>query len=113
MDEFNRIKGKMNSQWVGIGSVPGMNLGLSACCYNKKTMVCLRPLTVPGRGVGPHGFDSEAGNSAPNVCSDYPLIYNVADRDVEEDPMDSKYMWTVPTSGTRYAIDPYQRWVTL
>lgn len=101
---IDEVERKLESQWCGCGAKPGHNL--------RPLQVCDRPaaprgMVMPGIGFGPHGFDTYLADSIPNICSDYPVKWDVADRDVQLDAMDSDSMWDPPTSGTRDARDPW------
>ena len=101
IDEVERT---LESQWCGCGAKPGHNLRPTQVCDRPTSQ---RPMVMPGIGFGPHGFDTYLADSIPNICSEYPVMWNVADRDVQEDAMDSDHMWGPPTSGTLDAGDPW------
>lgn len=115
---FEETVNRLGTQWCGCGARPGEGLMplSTTCSYPSTNTNYVKGLTVPvlqGLGIGPHGFDTLYADAVPNVCSEYPLYYQVADRDVENDPMDEDHMWHPPTSGTtdgNDARDPHQRW---
>lgn len=100
---IDEVEKQLESQWCGCGAKPGHNLRPSEVCDPHKVP---RSMVMPGIGFGPHGFDTYLADSIPNICSDYPVMWNVADRDVQEDAMDPD-MWGKPTSDTRHAGDPW------
>lgn len=103
---FDDVRRIMADGWCGCGARPGT--GLVPLDGHARTV--LRPMTLPGRGFGPHGFEVGVANGIPNVCSEWPLIYNFTDRGLQTDPMDGEYMWTEPSTDTQRAGDPHQPW---
>lgn len=78
-----------------------------AVCDERPTCP-LRPLVLPGIGYGPHGFDTWTAESLPNICSQWPLAVNVADRTVDLDPADERVFGPMANSASAYAGVPYQ-----
>lgn len=103
---FDDVRAIMASQWCGCGAQPGAGL----VPLDKASMSQPHVMTLPGRGFGPHAFDATIADGIPNVCSDFPLIYNFVDRDLVTDPMDGRYMWTEPSTDSTNAGEPHQPW---
>jgi hypothetical protein len=101
------------TQWCGCGAVPGANLApTSACCnvpVTQRDRTAVRPMTLPGYGIGPHGLELGVTEGMPDVSADYPLIYQLPDSSFNLDPMDSN-MWDPPTTKFGGTKDPWAPW---
>lgn len=104
---IDEVERSLQSQWCGCGAKPGHGLRPMQDCGAAQQGCGAgmpRTMVMPGIGFGPHGFDTYLADSFPNICSEYPLMWNVADRDVSDDPMS---LWGPPAPGTRDATDPW------
>lgn len=101
------------SQWCGCGARPGQGLLPKYTCPGgrgaPRSGRAVRPMTLPGYGVGPHGLETGCTSGVPNINADYPLIWQLPDTDFNLDPMDS-HMWTPPTSRHGGHTDPWAPW---
>jgi hypothetical protein len=105
------------SQWCGCGARPGYNLmptytcpgGRGAAAGTPQVSKPVRPMTLPGYGVGPHGLEVGCVDGVPNIDADYPLIWQLPDTDFNLDPMDA-HMWTPPTTRHGGHTDPWAPW---
>lgn len=96
------------SQWCGCGAKPGHNLMPSPQCCGLGGKA-VRPMTLPGYGVGPHGLETGAVDGVPNINADYPLIWQLPDTDFNLDPMDG-HLWNPPTVRHASHSYPYAPW---
>lgn len=96
------------SQWCGCGAMPGANLG-PRDFTGRTRCSSVRPMTLPGYGVGPHGLELGAVGDVPDVCADYPLIYQLPDSSFNLDPIDSR-IWTPPATGYGRHGDSWLPW---
>lgn len=110
MSGWSCFEKAMASQWCGCGAAPGANLRpCNAPRFGSMTPLSReRPPTLPGYGVGAHGYDTGLADCYPDVCADWPAIYRLPDTGVYLDGMDSRYMWHPPTSGCDQ--DPWLPW---
>ena len=102
------------SQWCGCGAMPGANLGprdFARGGPGERGGKCgsVRPMTLPGYGVGPHGLELGAVDDVPNVGADYPLIYQLPDSSFNLDPIDS-HVWSPPATGYGRNGDSWLPW---
>ena len=133
MYAFQQIEDELAAYWPGVGAKPGANLAprhdegsaIGASCNTKQYETISRYTTrerepkqctngrVPvmsGLAIGPNGFDTLTADSIPTNCAPAAMPFNMPWRTVTTDPMDKDHMWTVPTSGTEKAENPYQPW---
>lgn len=94
------------SQWCGCGAKPGHNLMPRRNCERPQAV---RPMTLPGYGVGPHGLEMGSLGNPPNIDVDYPLAWQLPDTDFNLDPMDP-HLWVPPTPRHAGHTDPWAPW---
>lgn len=107
---IDRVESVMaDTQWCGCGAKPGAGLR-PPTDREFGSMVPfqgIRPPTLPGYGVGAHGYDVGAATCYPDVCADFPAIYRLPDTSFNLDPMDE---WHPQSSDLGGCDDPWAQW---